>query len=71
MKTVKKWLLGVGLALMLALGALAAVGLPQTHHGSGPVPIAYADGEECDGVPPPPGVDCPGAPTPTPTPPQN
>jgi hypothetical protein len=66
MATLKKWLIGAALLLMLGAGALVGLGLPQTLPGAGPVAVAHADG--CDGAPPPPGLDCPGNPTPTPTP---
>jgi hypothetical protein len=63
MTTFKKVLIGMSLLAMLLLGALGGVGLSLPGYNPA-VPAAHADG--CDSVPPPPGLDCPPTPTPTP-----
>jgi hypothetical protein len=65
MSSLKKVLVGIVLALMLMLGLLGENGLVLP--GDSPtVPAVHA--ADCDSVPPPPGLDCPVQPTPTPTP---
>lgn len=67
MDTGKKFIVGAVLLALLGLGALTGLSLPNGLHGSA-VPVAMADGDSCDTVPPPPGLECPVNPTPTPTP---
>jgi hypothetical protein len=65
MKLGKKLVVGAVLLVLLGLGALTGLHLP-TNSTVGAVPAALADG--CDSNPPPPGLECPSQPTPTPTP---
>jgi hypothetical protein len=63
MKLGKKLIAGAVLPALLSLGALTGLHLPNGAPTAG-VPAALADG--CDNNPPPPGLDCPPTPTPTP-----
>jgi hypothetical protein len=69
MTKAKKLVLGVALFLGLGFGAVTGFGVPAFSLLGGPVPVAHADGDSCDSIPPPPFINC--APTPTPTPPPN
>lgn len=64
--SVKKLVIGGASLLALALGALTGLGASALPGSSGSVPVAHASG--CDDFPPPPSLDCPATPTPTPPP---
>ena len=69
MSSMKKVLIGAALFLALGIGAVTGFGGSAFSLLGGPVPVAHADGDDCDTVPPPPFLNCPPNPTPTPTPP--